>query len=92
MRDPRIYTLSSTILGYLLIGKLNSYEQNALGNWLMNIGQVLETNAAFSQMLQYNESQKQLFKSKNLSTKDKEEIKEILSDIENLLNQIKKEL
>ena len=58
----------------------------------MNIGQVLETNAAFSQMLQYNESQKQLFKSNNLSTKDKEEIKEILSDIENLLNQIKKEL
>ena len=92
MRDPRIYTLSSTILGYLLIGKLNSYEQNALGTWLMNIGQVLETNAAFSQMLQYNESQKQLFKSNNLSTKDKEEIKEILSDIENLLNQIKKEL
>jgi hypothetical protein len=92
MKDPRIYTLSSTIIGYLLIGKLNSYEQNALGNWLMNIGQVLETNAAFSQMLQYNESQKQLFKSNNLSTKDKEEIKEILSDIENLLNQIKKEL
>ena len=92
MKDPRIYTLSSTILGYLLIGKLNSYEQNALGNWLMNIGQVLETNAAFSQMLQYNESQNQMFKSNNLSTKDKEEIKEILSDIENLLNQIKKEL
>ena len=91
MKDPRIYTLSSTIVGYLLLGNLNPYEQNALGNWFMNVGQVLETNAAFAQMFQYN-NQNQMFKSNNLSTKDKEEINNVLNDIQKLLEQIKKEL
>lgn len=42
-------TLLSVIIGYSLIGNLNSAEQNALGNFFMEIGQILETNSAILQ-------------------------------------------
>ena len=38
-------------IGYSLIGNLNAYEQNALGNFFMEIAQVLETNSAILQTL-----------------------------------------
>ena len=52
--NPRTYTLSSLILGYLLIGDLSAYEQNALGNWLMTIAQILEANSAIQQLFESN--------------------------------------
>lgn len=53
--DPKIDTLTGVIIGYALIGNFNAVEQNAIGNWFMLVGQILETNAAF---LQLNESRK----------------------------------
>lgn len=50
----RVDTLAALIIGYALTYPFNSYVQNSLGNWLMLIGQILETNAAFLQMYQYN--------------------------------------
>ncbi len=50
--NPKTYTLSSMIIGYLLIGDLTANEQNALGNWLENVGQILEGNAAFQQLIE----------------------------------------
>lgn len=44
--SPINFTLSATIIGYILIDELNANEQNALGNWFMLIGQVLCTNAS----------------------------------------------
>ncbi len=41
------FTLSATVVGFLLIGNLNSTEQNALGNWFMLVGQILETSGSF---------------------------------------------
>ncbi len=52
----RVDTLAALIIGYALTYPFNSYVQNALGNWLMLIGQILETNAAFLQMYQYDNS------------------------------------
>lgn len=45
LHNPKAYTLSALILGYLLTGDLTAKEQNALGNWLMAVGQILAANA-----------------------------------------------
>ena len=47
---PKLFTLSAVALGYLLIDDLTANEQNALGNWLMLIAQVLCTNAFYKQV------------------------------------------
>ena len=51
LHNPKTYTLSSMILGYILIGNLSSAEQNALGNYLITIGQILEENSAIEQAM-----------------------------------------
>lgn len=52
MVKPRYYTLSAMAIGYLLLDDTNMKEQNALGNWLMLVAQILCTNASF---VQYND-------------------------------------
>ncbi len=47
--SPEIFSLSAVVVGYLLIDDLSSNEQNALGNWLMLVAQVLCTNATYKQ-------------------------------------------
>lgn len=42
-------TMIGVLAAYLMIDDLNANQQNALGNFFMLIGQVLETNAAFLQ-------------------------------------------
>ena len=49
---PKIFSLSAVIVGYILIDDMTAREQNALGNWLMLIAQVLCTNAYFKQVQQ----------------------------------------
>lgn len=44
---PLSFTLSATIIGYALIDHFKSTEQNAIGNWLMLIGQILCTNGSY---------------------------------------------
>ena len=92
MKDPKLYTLSAVIVGYLLIGKQDSYEQNALGNWFMTVGQILECNSAFLQAINYEDNKTPSNLNNNLSIKDKDDIKDFLNQIQNLLEQIKKEL
>ncbi len=47
--SPEVFSLSAVVVGYLLIDDLSSNEQNALGNWLMLVAQVLCTNATYNQ-------------------------------------------
>ncbi len=68
--DPKIDTLTGVIIGYALIGNFNAVEQNAIGNWFMLVGQILETNAAF---LQLNENRRK--------TRDEAANGPIISDI-----------
>ena len=49
--DPKIFSLSAVIVGYLLIDDLTANEQNALGNCLMLVAQVLSTNAFYKQVI-----------------------------------------
>ncbi len=53
-KKAKSLTFIGFIIGYSLIGNLNAYEQNALGNFLMEVAQVLETNSAIEQALNPN--------------------------------------
>ena len=49
--SPKAFSFSAIVVGYLLIDDLTANEQNALGNWLMLVAQVLCTNAFYKQVL-----------------------------------------
>lgn len=49
---PKLFSLSAVVVGYLLIDDATANEQNAMGNWLMLVAQVLSTNAFFRQVRQ----------------------------------------
>lgn len=50
--DPKIYTLSAVIIGLALIDNFTASEQNAIGNWFITIGQTLENNSAWQQVIE----------------------------------------
>lgn len=50
--DPKISTISAVLIGMALINDFSAAEQNAIGNWFMTIGQVLENSAAWQQMIE----------------------------------------
>lgn len=50
--NPKLYTLSSILIAFILMGDLTATQQNALGNWFMNVGQILESNSAFQQVIE----------------------------------------
>ena len=47
---PKVFSGSAVAVGYILIDDMTANEQNALGNWLMLIAQVLSTNAFYQQV------------------------------------------
>lgn len=49
---PKLFSLSAVAIGYLLIDDMTANEQNALGNWLMLVAQVLSTNAFYRAVMQ----------------------------------------
>ena len=49
---PKLFWLSAVTVGYLLIDDTTANEQNALGNWLMLVAQILCTNAFYKQVMQ----------------------------------------
>ena len=49
---PKLFSLSAVAVGYLLIDDTTANEQNALGNWLMLVAQILCTNAFHKQVMQ----------------------------------------
>lgn len=50
--SPRTFTSSAIFVAYLLMGDLTIDEQNAIGDWFMLVGQVLQTNASQAQVLE----------------------------------------
>ena len=47
---PKLFSLSAVAVGYLLIDDMTANEQNAVGNWLMLVAQVVSTNAFYKQV------------------------------------------
>lgn len=50
--NPKVSTALFTLIGFILIDELNTYEQNVLGNWLMLTSQVLTTNSASQELIE----------------------------------------
>ena len=48
---PKLFSLSAVVVGYILIDDMTANEQNAVGNWLMLVAQVLSTS--FIHIYQY---------------------------------------
>lgn len=72
--ESKIGTLFATLVGFALIDGFTALEQNAIGNWFMLVGQILETNAAFLQ--QFNQ-QRQVHQSKIKSDNDAFEMEKL---------------
>lgn len=49
---PKLFSLSAVVVGYILIDDATANEQNAIGNWLMLVAQVLSTNAFYRAVMQ----------------------------------------
>ena len=49
---PKLFSLSAVVVGYILIDDMTANEQNAVGNWLMLVAQILCTNAFYKQVMQ----------------------------------------
>ena len=87
----KTFSFSAIVIGYLLIDDLTANEQNALGNWLMLVAQVLCTNAYYLQVQEERQNKKlntelntkqtieMLVKMINALSKEVEDLKEHLS-------------
>lgn len=84
----RVDTLAALIIGYALTYPFNSYVQNALGNWLMLIGQILETNATFLQLYQSNNSNNNQNNNNMKNELDLEQIKEAINIMKEEINKL----
>lgn len=97
--NPKLYTASSILVAFLLMGNLTATQQNAIGNWFMNVGQILESNSAFQQVIEemfkgntYNINSKQ-YKSGGSPIMDNEPILEYFrnsNDGQNSIEELKK--
>ena len=81
----KTFTLLSVIIGYSLIDNLSALEQNALGNFFMEICQILETNSAILQSLSNNQN-------KELNANEIDLIKDAINKINKKLDSIKKDI
>lgn len=80
------YTLSAIIVGYLLTYDYSSYTQNAIGNWFMTVGQILEANAAFMQAI--NEPSSSDIPLYMQNKKEIDEIKKVVNDLIEKINNL----
>ena len=91
--SPKTFTLSAVIIGYLLLDDLTANEQNALGNWLMLVAQLLCTNAYYKEVRQERGIEKDV--TKDLETDNTIEmlekmVKAMQKEIDDLKVQIQK--
>lgn len=92
---PKLFTLSAVAVGYILLDDATANEQNALGNWLMLVAQLLCTNAFYRQVREERGLETNKAK-QNTNQNTKEETIEMLEKlqkaIEKELKTIKKEM
>lgn len=81
--NPKLFSFSAVIVGYLLIDDMTANEQNALGNWLMLTAQVISTNAFYRQVLEERKNNNDMTKDDIIKMLNKL-IEAILEGIDNL--------
>lgn len=82
---PKLFSFSAVAVGYLLIDDTTANEQNALGNWLMLVAQVLCTNAYYKQVMQ----ERGIDNNAN-NTNTIEMMKKMINALEKEINELKK--
>ena len=88
---PKVSTLSAVAVGYILLDDSTYVEQNAIGNWFMLVGQILETNAAFLQ--QFNQQNQNFNKSNNFNSNagDLERLEKMVTILKREFEEFKKD-
>lgn len=84
--SPKLFSFSAVAVGYLLIDDTTANEQNALGNWLMLVAQVLCTNAYYKQVQAERGLSNDSSNNPN-SNNDNEQTIQMLKKMVNALNQ-----
>lgn len=85
--SAKTFSFSAIVIGYMLIDDLTSNEQNALGNWLMLVAQVLCTNAYYQQVQQERKNNSNLTNEQKINM-----LKKMIDALNNEVNNIKKNL
>lgn len=81
---PKLFTLSAVAVGYILLDDATANEQNALGNWLMLVAQLLCTNAFYRQVREERGLETNKAK-QNTNQNTKEETIEMLEKLQKAL-------
>ncbi len=84
--NPTVFSWSAIIVGTILCEELNVLEQNAIGNWIILLGDYLLTNAAQIAVLQADDNKDQPLDNDQKMEALKKTIKKIEEEIENLKN------
>lgn len=84
---PKLFSLSAVAVGYLLIDDTTANEQNALGNWLMLVAQILCTNAFYKQVMQ----ERSLNNTKNDNEQTIVMMQKMMDALQKEIDEIKKE-
>lgn len=92
---PKLFTLSAVAIGYILIDDTTANEQNALGNWLMLVAQILCTNAYYKQVqtergLDNNSTNNQKYSNENEHTVQM--LKKMVNALNKEIEEIKKSI
>ncbi len=75
--SPSFFVISAFSIGYILMQELDGFQQNAIGNWLQLVGQVIETSSTLLPNNAPNSTQ---------PTFDKETLKKVRDAIDNYIN------
>lgn len=92
---PKIFSLSAVAVGYILLDNATAREQNALGNWLMLVAQLLCTNAFYRQVREERGLENKNINNVGIKSQKEETIEmleKLLKAIEEELKTIKKEM
>ena len=85
----KLFSLSAVVVGYLLIDDLTANEQNALGNWLMLMAQVLCTNAFYKQV----QTERETYSSSNFTNEDNVRLlRKMVDALNKEIDNLKKEI
>ncbi len=85
---PKIFSLSAVAVGYILLDDATAREQNALGNWLMLVAQLLCTNAFYRQVREERGLENQNIN----NVREKSQKEETIEMLEKLVKAIEEEL
>ena len=90
---PKAFSFSAVIVGYLLIDDMTANEQNALGNWLMLVAQVISTNAFYKQVMAERgmDNSDEIKKNNNINNQNNPNIDEIIM-LEKMIKALKQEI